>query len=272
VIHVPTAPWYHHVGDVAAWLGAFFGGRWVYAHRRGSVERLAGSTTPGYFLSLALGGAIGAWAAGSLNTLRGAVPTLSHSMAGALAGAIIAVELWKWRNHVRGSTGGPFVIPLALGIIVGRWGCLFAGLADETHGSPTTLPWAVELGDNVGRHPVQIYESLSIAVFLVIYWNALVRQHGWAVRYGFHAFVLVYAVQRFAWEWLKPYPPLVGPFNLFHLLMIGLGAYAIIWIARADEGGAGARAQAGSLHLPRTDDEPVRTDADAGAREGDHRG
>jgi ABC-type branched-subunit amino acid transport system permease subunit len=24
----------------------------------------------------------------------------------------------------------------------------------------------------------------------------------------------------------------IGSFNLFHLLMIGLGAYAIVWIAR----------------------------------------
>jgi hypothetical protein len=34
------------------------------------------------------------------------------------------------------------------------------------------------------------------------------------------------------WEFFKPYPPLIGPFNVFHLLMGGLAAYAIIWIAR----------------------------------------
>ena len=53
------------------------------------------------------------------------------------------------------------MIPLCLGIIVGRWGCLFAGLADQTFGVPTGLPWGVDLGDGVPRHPVQIYESLA---------------------------------------------------------------------------------------------------------------
>lgn len=232
MIHIPTAPWLHYTGDLAAWLAAFLGGRWVYRRRRVSIEGLARQTAPGYFVSLAAGGAAGAWLFGSLNTLQGAHPAPSHSIAGALAGAILAVELWKSAHGVRGSTGGPFVIPLALGIIVGRWGCLFAGLADQTFGNATTLPWGVDLGDGIARHPVQLYESFAMAAFLAVYWRALVKERGWATRHGFHAFVLAYAVQRFAWEFIKPYPSLIGPFNLFHLLMIGLIGYAIRWIAR----------------------------------------
>jgi len=133
---------------------------------------------------------------------------------------------------VRGSTGGPFVIPLSLGIIIGRWGCLFAGLADQTYGIPTALPWGVDLGDGIARHPVEIYESLAMALFLAAYWPSLIKGRRWATERGFHAFVLAYAVQRFAWEFLKPYPTLIGPFNLFHIAMIGLAAYALVWIAR----------------------------------------
>jgi hypothetical protein len=232
VIHVPTAPWLHHVGDAAAWLAAFLGARWVYRHRRSAVDGLAGQTAPSYFVILAAAGALGAWAFGSFNTLRASTPVLSHSIAGALVGGILGVEIWKRWHGVRGSTGGPFVIPLCLGIVVGRWGCLFAGLADETYGRPTGLPWAVDLGDGIGRHPVEIYESLAMALFLAVYWRALINGRSWAARHGFHAFVLAYAIQRFAWEFLKPYPPLIGPFNLFHLLMIGLAAYALAWIAR----------------------------------------
>lgn len=232
MIYISTAPWLHYVGDLAAWLAAFLGGQWVYRRRRASVEGLARQTAPSYFISLAAGGAAGAWLFGSLNTLQAARPALSHSIAGALAGAIFAVELWKWLRGVRGSTGGPFVIPLALGIIVGRWGCLFAGFADQTYGTATTLPWGVDLGDGIARHPVQLYESLAMSAFLAVYWRALVDERRWAVRHGFHAFVLAYAVQRFAWEFIKPYPRLIGPFNLFHLLMIGLVGYALIWIAR----------------------------------------
>lgn len=232
MIHIATAPALHYAGDAAAWASAFLGGRWVFRHRRPTVERLQRQTEPGYFLALALGAAAGAWGLGSLNTLRAATPTLSHSIAGGLAGAIVAVEIWKWRRGITGSTGGPFVIPLCLAIIIGRWGCLFAGLADETYGIPTALPWGVELGDGIARHPVQVYESLAMAAFLAVYWRALARGRDWAVRHGFHAFILAYAVQRFAWEFLKPYPEVVAGLNLFHLLMLGLGVYAVVWIGR----------------------------------------
>lgn len=232
MIAVPTSPWLHYVGDVAAWGTAFLGGRWVYRFRQKSVETFANQTSPSYFLCLAFGAAAGAWLLGSINTLRDTRPVISHSIAGALVGAIVAVEVWKLARGLRASTGGVFVIPLCLGIVVGRWGCLFAGLPDQTYGLPTALPWAVNLGDGVPRHPVAIYESLAMATFLAVYWRALLRDKRWAVCHGFHAFVLVYALQRFAWEFLKPYPLLVGPFNLFHFVMIGLSAYALIWIAR----------------------------------------
>lgn len=232
MIQIPTSPAYHYIGDLLAWLGAFAGGRWFYAHHRARVESLARQTAPSYFVSLAVGAAIGAWVFGSLNLVGSDHPTLSHSIAGALVGAIVAVEGWKAAHGVRVSTGGPFVIPLSLGIIIGRWGCLFAGLDDQTFGVPTQLPWGIDLGDGVSRHPVQLYESLSIAAFLALYWRALSKGQHWADRHGFHAFVLAYAVQRFTWEFLKPYPKLIGPFNLFHLLMMGLGGYALIWIAR----------------------------------------
>ncbi len=227
MIAVPTDPLLHYAGDAAAWTAALLGGRWVHRRRRASVELLAARTAPGYFLSLALGAVAGAWLFGSLN-LRAP----SHSIAGALAGAIAAVELWKWRHGVRVSTGGPFVVPLCLGIIVGRWGCLFAGLPDQTFGIPTHLPWAVDLGDGIARHPVQAYESLAMLVFLAVYGTALQRERPWAVRHGFHAFVLAYAGQRFVWEFFKPYPSLIFSLNLFHLLMIGLAIYALVWIAR----------------------------------------
>lgn len=232
MIHIPTAPWLHHVFDLAAWACAALGGRWVWRHRRATVERLAGETAPGYFIALALGGALGAWLFGSINTLRLSVPILSHSIAGGLVGAVAAVELWKWRRGITRSTGGPFVIPLTIGIVIGRWGCLFAGLADATHGTPTSLPWAVDLGDGIARHPVQLYESLAMAAFLLVYWRALTAGRHWAVAHGFHAFVLAYAAQRFVWEFFKPYPALIGPLNVFHLLMVGLAAYALVWIFR----------------------------------------
>jgi len=238
MIVIPTAPWAHYIGDAAAWTGAALAGRAQHRWHPGFARRLARVTEPGYFIALGIGGAAGAWGFGSLNTLRSATPTLSHSIAGALAGAIIAVELWKWRRGVRGSTGASFVLPIAVGIIIGRFGCLFAGLADGTYGIPTRLPWAVDLGDGIGRHPVQLYEAGAMALFVLAYVVALRHRPAWLEARAFYLLVIAYAAQRFAWEFLKPYPPLLGPFNLFHFLMIGLLIYGLVWLRRAPRAAA----------------------------------
>ena len=174
--------------------------------------------------------------------MRGATAVLSHSIVGALAGAIVGVEVYKALRGVKGSTGGVFVGSFALGCAVGRWGCLFAGLADFTYGTPTALPWAVDLGDGVGRHPVEVYESLCMAGFLVAWLWGLEVRAPWAMRRGFYALCVCYGLQRFAWEFLKPYPRLVGPFNVFHLLCAGLVVYGVIFyradLARERGGGA----------------------------------
>ena len=84
----------------------------------------------------------------------------------------------------------------------------------------------MNLGDGIGRHPVEIYESGAMAAFLVVYLHALRGGRTWAVRHGFHALVLAYAVQRFAWEWLKPYPPVVGPLRARCHVPAGAGCRA----------------------------------------------
>jgi hypothetical protein len=239
MIVVPTAPWAHYVGDAAAWVGAAGATRWQHRRWPDEASGLASATRPGYFLVLALGAVMGAWLFGSTNSLRSTLVTPSHSIAGALAGGIVAVELWKWRHGIRRSTGSAFVLPICVGIVIGRFGCLFAGLPDYTYGTPTSLPWAVDLGDGIGRHPVEIYEAATTALFAIVYVRARRRQARWATEHGFHAMIIVYAAQRFAWEFLKPYPTLVGPLNIFHLLMIGLIAYGIVWWRRDDAGEAG---------------------------------
>lgn len=239
MIIVPTAPWAHYIGDAAAWIGGVAAARWQYRRWPQEASSLAGSTRPGYFLALALGALVGAWLFGSANSLRSILVTPSHSIAGALAGGIVAVEVWKWRHGIRRSTGGAFVLPICVGIAIGRFGCLFAGLPDYTYGIPTSLPWAVDLGDGIGRHPVELYESASMAIFALVYVRARLRGAAWARTHAFHAMIIVYAAQRFAWEFLKPYPTVIGPLNVFHLLMMGLIAYGIVWWRRDDAGQAG---------------------------------
>lgn len=195
---------------------------------------MARRTEPSYFVTLALGAVAGAWLVGTLGVSGAGRIVPSHSIAGALAGGILGVELWKWRHGVRHSTGGAFVAPLCVGIVVGRLGCLFTGLPDMTFGTPTSLPWAVDLGDGIGRHPVQLYESAAMGLFLLVFLRARARGRRWAQAHAFHAMICFYAAQRFGWEFLKPYPAVIGPLNVFHLLMLGLMVYGVVWWRRSD--------------------------------------
>jgi phosphatidylglycerol:prolipoprotein diacylglycerol transferase len=205
--------------------------RWRLADAVARIE--AGGA--GYVVALIGGAALGGYGLGSLNMLVSGTPMVARSILGALAGAIVAIELFKWWRGMTGSTGLIFVPAFTTTVVVGRWGCFLAGLPDETHGTATALPWGVDMGDGIARHPVQIYESLTMALFLAVALALIGQRNGWFMRNGFYVLVLVYAGQRFCWEFLKPYGAVVGPFNLFHLVCAGLVAYAVVMIRRTHE-------------------------------------
>ena len=233
MIRLYTNPALHVVFDAAAWLSGAALARGLYGWRlKAQATAAASKVGPGYFLALGAGALAGGYLAGSLISFVGPAPVLSHSIAGVLAGAVVAVEVYKAARGIRGSTGGAFAGPLAIGIAVGRWGCLFAGLPDGTYGSPTTLPWGVDLGDGVARHPVQVYESLAMTVFLLVYLDGLRRRAPWAMQSGFYVFCACYGAQRFVWEFFKPYPRLLGGLDLFQFIALGLVAYGWLFIAR----------------------------------------
>ncbi len=146
-------------------------------------------------------------------------------------GAINGVELYKHRANIRGSTGLIFAVPLVVAISIGRIGCFNAGLPDFTYGTPTGLPWGTDFGDSIPRHPVQLYESASMLLLLVVLLTGLYRRSHFITKQGFYLVVGAYGLQRFAWEFLKPYETLMGPFNLFHGLSLILIGYAF-WMIR----------------------------------------
>ena len=226
----------HTVFDLAGWLTAALIGVLIGQLKLlGTSARRTPFSNPGYFMALGLGALSGAIFVGSLNLNLAGTLALGHSIAGGLIGGIVGVEIHKWANGIRGSTGKSFVAPLAAGIAVGRLGCFFAGLPDYTYGVSTTLPWGVDFGDGIARHPVQLYESAAMLVFLVVYLGALMRGSALFVRDGFYLFVAFYGVQRFAWEFLKPYPTVLGPFNVFHLVGVAMIAYSLVMIGRSRE-------------------------------------
>lgn len=223
----------HFVFDILAALMAFAATALVYRWRIAGTARDPHEPMSSAYLAALIGGAIvGGYTFGTLNLWRSGIHEVGRSILGALAGAILAIELYKRSAGIRRSTGLVFVAGFATSIAIGRIGCLLSGLDDETYGVPTGAAWGWDFGDGIPRHPVQLYESLTMAAFLgFALWAFAVRQP-FFMRNAFYLLVIVYATQRFAWEFLKPYGTVVGPFNLFHLLCLALVGYGIGMISR----------------------------------------
>ncbi|MBL4885456.1 MAG: prolipoprotein diacylglyceryl transferase [Planctomycetaceae bacterium] len=227
----------HFTFDLLAITLAIISGGLVYKWRfQDSLSITTASIGPGYFAFLSMGSIAGAYFFGTANLYISGVPGVARSVLGALFGATMMVELYKWQKGTKGSTGYIYVVPFCVCIIVGRFGCLLSGLQDNTHGIPTQLPWGWDPGDAILRHPVQLYESFSMLLFLLSVLIVLKYRKHLIVQYGFYLCVGFYALQRFLWEFLKPYQDVYGTLNIFQHLCLIMLVYSMImiWKVRND--------------------------------------
>lgn len=150
----------------------------------------------------AVGAAIGCHLLGWLESPALRWHQAGKTIVGGLIGGVIAVELVKKRLGVKLATGDLFAIPLLVGIVIGRIGCFLTGLTDDTYGKATTLPWAVDFGDGVPRHPTQLYEIVFLTVLgiLLVAYSRRPRAQG----DSFKLFMIGYLAWRFLIDFLKP--------------------------------------------------------------------
>jgi phosphatidylglycerol---prolipoprotein diacylglyceryl transferase len=154
-------------------------------------------------------------------------PGGGKTIVGGLLGGWILVEIVKKLLGIRSRTGDLFAIPLCIGIAVGRIGCFLGGLADDTYGKATTLPWGVDFGDGIRRHPTQIYEILFLLALAFALHTLAKHPH----RTGalFRIFMAAYLSWRLLIDFIKPQPLLQG-MNLIQwacaagLLWLGLSS------------------------------------------------
>src|SRR5262249_50596264 len=146
------------------------------------------------------------------------------SIVGGLVGGLIAVELVKRHMRVQTRTGDLFAIPICIGIALGRFGCFLTGLSDHTYGYATRLPWGVDFGDGLARHPTQLYEMafvIALAVLLHVVAIHRIQQPGeshWWPGDAFKCFMVGYLSFRLLMDWLKPE------------VRIALGLSSIQWV------------------------------------------
>ena len=204
----------HAVHYLFEWAGLGVGLLVYRAMRAGRGEQ--GLTAPGSFAVIVgalIGAAIGnkavSWLDGpelldpralGLDLLLG-----GQSIVGALLGGWIGVEIGKRIAGIAVRTGDDLVAPILAGLAVGRVGCFLAGLHDGTCGLPTKMPWGVDFGDGIPRHPAQLYECLAALAALATWpwWRtAFAHTRGLAFR----VLLLGYLLWRAVVDTLKPVP------------------------------------------------------------------
>jgi prolipoprotein diacylglyceryltransferase len=151
------------------------------------------------------------------------------TIVGGLIGGWIAVEWIKSRIGADTSTGDLFAVPLCVGMSIGRIGCFLTGLADHTYGLPTSLPWGVNFGDGLARHPTQLYEVVLLSLLGVALLLLQRRPH----RNGdiFKYFMMAYMGWRIAIGYLQPEYRLLG-LSAIQFAALGTFMFYAVWFAR----------------------------------------
>jgi len=126
--------------------------------------------------------------------------------------AAVGVSLWLVRRYQlpMWTTADLFAPGIALGHVIGRFGCLLAGCC---YGRPTSLPWGITFTDpaaaaNVGTplgialHPTQMYDAGAELLILVLLLLTERKGRPFAGR-TFWLYILLYGVSRFVIEFYR---------------------------------------------------------------------
>jgi phosphatidylglycerol:prolipoprotein diacylglycerol transferase len=176
--------------------------------------------------------------------------TLARSGGVFYGGLILAVIVALWYIRRAGlplwTTCDVFAPGIALGHVVGRFGCFFAGCC---YGKPTSVPWAITFTDpfaaaNVGTplgvhlHPTQLYEAGAELLILIVLLITERRSRPFAGR-TFWLYILLYAFSRFIIEFYRgDERGTVGIFSTSQFISIILAPLAIgmlVYLARRKE-------------------------------------
>jgi phosphatidylglycerol---prolipoprotein diacylglyceryl transferase len=168
--------------------------------------------------------------------------TLARSGGVFYGGLIVAVVVALWYIRRVGlplwTTCDVFAPGIALGHVVGRFGCLFAGCC---FGKPTTKPWGITFSDpfaaaNVGTplgvplHPTQVYEAGAELLILIVLLLTERKGRPFPGR-TFWLYMLLYAVSRFIIEFYRGDDRgMVGMFSTSQFISIVLAPLAVVML------------------------------------------
>ncbi|MBL8383702.1 MAG: prolipoprotein diacylglyceryl transferase [Burkholderiales bacterium] len=85
-------------------------------------------------------------------------------------GGVLGARLGLWLAAPRGRgavLADRLAPPTARALLVLALGAFFWALRGNSYGAATSLPWGVDFGDGVPRHPVMLYEAIVLTLFLL---------------------------------------------------------------------------------------------------------
>ncbi|WP_379967503.1 prolipoprotein diacylglyceryl transferase [Epilithonimonas sp. UC225_85] len=153
----------------------------------------------------------------------------SNTIVGGLAFGLIGVEIAKKIIGSKKSTGDLMVFPLITAMCIGRIGCFFTGVYEETYGLPTDSIFGMYLGDQYLRHPVALYEIAFLIVLGFVIFR-LQKAKEYVSGFLFQFFMLNYFLFRFFLDFIKPHEKFLfdlGTIQIVSLLMIFYYIYKI---------------------------------------------
>lgn len=147
-----------------------------------------------------------------------------RTILGGFIGGTLGVWFTKRMLGIKERRGNLFAPAIAIGVAIGRLGCFFNGCC---YGKSTGLPWGVDFGDQVFRHPTQLYESLFMLlmfVFLKLGFKKQLAPPGFLFKllmvayFLFRFFIEFLRTERFAF-WGLTYYQIISVFVLLYLLL-----------------------------------------------------
>ena len=217
----------HWIFETGAWTIGF----WLYARARRTGGDVVDARVRRWVIAAAaVGGLVGSRI---LHLLEDPSQTALYwrdpafllggkTIVGGLIGGLIGVEWIKRRLGVTTATGDLLALPLITGIAIGRIGCFLTGLEDHAYGTATALPWGVDFGDAVPRHPAQLYETVFLAVLGAAVVN--LRRRPYEVGDQFKVFMVGYLGWRLVVDFIKPGVTVAG-FSMIQWACVAALAY-----------------------------------------------
>jgi phosphatidylglycerol---prolipoprotein diacylglyceryl transferase len=146
-----------------------------------------------------------------------------RTIVGGLIGGTIGAVLTKKILGIKEKRGNLFAPAVAMGVAIGRLGCFFRGCC---YGQPTDLPWGVNFGDDIPRHPTQLYESLFMLAMFV-YLEKVKNKENIKPGQLFKTLMISYFVFRFFIEFIRVEPVVFAGLTLFQIISIGVIIYLV---------------------------------------------